>query len=147
MTSWEQTVFPMLSYEDAGAAAEWTARAFGFEELERYASDDGTVTHVTMRAGSGLLMFGWPGPEYRSPRHHAETCDEARRWLQVPYVVDGVLVYVDGIDEHHARSTAEGARILSEVEENRAIGQKQYRAEDIEGHRWMFAERLDADTR
>src|ERR1043166_8463017 len=98
-----QGVFPMLSYEDAGAAAEWTARAFGFEELERYASDDGTVTHVTMRAGSGLVMFGWPGPDYRSPRRHAETCDDARRWLETPFVVDGGLVSVDGIEGHCGR--------------------------------------------
>src|SRR5581483_11775616 len=114
----------MLSYEDAAAAADFAARAFGFEELERFADADGRVTHVTLRAGDGLVMFGWP---------------------EVPFVVDGVLVYVGGLDAHHAAAAAAGARILSTVEENEAVGQRQYRAEDLEGHRWMFAERLRRD--
>jgi len=135
----------MLSYEDAAAAADFAARAFGFEELERFADADGRVTHVTLRAGDGLVMFGWPGPDYRSPRSHAERCPDAARWLEVPFVVDGVLVYVGGLDAHHAAAAAAGARILSTVEENEAVGQRQYRAEDLEGHRWMFAERLRRD--
>jgi len=35
---------------------------------------------------------------------------------------------------------AAGARILSPLEDNPGVGQRQYRAEDVEGHRWMFAE-------
>jgi len=34
------------------------------------------------------------------------------------------------------------ATILSELEDNTGIRQRQYRAEDLEGHRWMFATRL-----
>ena len=52
-----------------------------------------------------------------------------------------MLVYVDDIDVHFARARSAGARILSELEDNPGIGQRQYRAEDAEGHRWMFAER------
>jgi hypothetical protein len=33
----EQRVFPMLSYEDVGRAAEGISQAFGFEERERFA--------------------------------------------------------------------------------------------------------------
>ncbi len=40
------------------------------------------------------------------------------------------------------RARAAGATILSELEGNEGIGQRQYRAEDLEGHRWMFATRL-----
>ncbi len=57
-----------------------------------------------------------------------------------PYVVDGVFVEVDDIDAHYERARAAGATTLSEVEGNPGIGQRQYRAEDIEGHRWMFAQ-------
>ena len=57
-------------------------------------------------------------------------------------MVDGVFVAVDDIDAHYARARAGGATILSELEDNPGIGQRQYRAEDVEGHRWMFATSL-----
>jgi uncharacterized glyoxalase superfamily protein PhnB len=57
-------------------------------------------------------------------------------------VVDGVYVSVDDIDTHYEGAVAAGVTILSELENNPGIGQRQYRAEDLEGHRWMFATRL-----
>jgi PhnB protein len=57
----------------------------------------------------------------------------------VPYIIDGVLVYVENVDAHIAKARASGATILSEVESG-GPG-KRYRAEDLEGHRWMFVER------
>jgi uncharacterized glyoxalase superfamily protein PhnB len=135
----EQRVVPMLSYEDVGRAADWIVEAFGFEEVERY-EDERTVTHVTLRLGEGIVFLGNPGPEYRGPRKLAATCEAARRMLETPYVVDGVFVEVDDIDAHHERARAAGATILSELEGNPGVGQRQYRAEDIEGHRWMFAQ-------
>jgi uncharacterized glyoxalase superfamily protein PhnB len=53
-----------------------------------------------------------------------------------------VHVSVDDVDAHYDRAVAAGATILSELEDNPGIGQRQYRAEDLEGHRWMFATRL-----
>ena len=129
----------MLSYEDCGASADWLCRAFGFEERERYADEDGTVTHVELRAaGSGVVFLGNPGPAYRSPRRHREECASAARWSEVPYVIDGVWVGVDDVDAHFARARGAGATILSEVEDT-PVG-RHYRAEDPEGHRWMFSE-------
>jgi uncharacterized glyoxalase superfamily protein PhnB len=135
-----QRVIPMLSYEDVGRAADWIAEAFGFEERERYADDDGTVTHVTLELDGGLVFLGYPSRDYRGPKRHAEECEAARRWRETPYVVDGVHVQVDDIDRHFERARSAGATILSELEDNPAVGQRQYRAEDIEGHRWMFAQ-------
>ncbi len=132
---------PMLSYEDVATAADWLCSAFGFEETGRF-ENGGRVTHVSLAAGDGVVMLGWPGPHYRSPRSHRETCDDARRWLERPFVVDGVYVRVRDIDAHHARANAAGATILSGIEDNPAVGQRQYRADDLEGHRWMFAEPL-----
>jgi uncharacterized glyoxalase superfamily protein PhnB len=129
----------MLSYEDVGRAADWLTRVFGFEEQERFA-DDGTVTHVTLSLDDGLVFLGYPSPDYRGPKRHAEECEAARRWRETPYVVDGVMVYVDDIHAHFDRARREGATILTEPEDNAAAGQQQYRAEDIEGHRWMFAQ-------
>jgi uncharacterized glyoxalase superfamily protein PhnB len=57
----------------------------------------------------------------------------------VPWVVDGVWVAVDDLDAHHERAGAGGARVLSEPE--KTPHGRQYRVEDLEGHRWMFQER------
>ena len=138
----EQRVVPMFSYEDVGRAADWIAEAFGFEETGRWSDESGRVTHVNMELDGGVIMLGYPSPDYQSPKHHAEVCEPARTWRQTPYVVDGVHVSVDDVDAHYGRAVAAGATILSELEDNAGIGQRQYRAEDLEGHRWMFAQRL-----
>ncbi|HMB19351.1 MAG TPA: hypothetical protein VKO41_08590 [Gaiellaceae bacterium] len=56
------------------------------------------------------------------------------------WIVDGVFVEVGDIDAHFERARAAGATILTELEDNLGVGQRQYRAEDIEGHRWMSAQ-------
>ena len=57
-------------------------------------------------------MLATPTPEYRSPKRHREECEQARAWSKVPYVIDGVLVYVGDFDAHLARARAAGATIL-----------------------------------
>ena len=128
----------MVSYEDAGRAADWLTEAFGFEQSERF-EDEGVVTHVTLTLGDAMVFAGNPGADYRSPLSLAAESDAARKMLETPYVVDGVMVYVDDVDAHFERARSAGARILSELEDNPEVGQRQYRAEDLEGHRWMFA--------
>jgi uncharacterized glyoxalase superfamily protein PhnB len=89
-----------------------------------------------------MIMLGYPSADYQSPKHHAEVCEQVRTWRQTPYVADGLYVSVDDVHAHYARAQATGATILSELEDNTGIGRRQYRAEDLEGHRWMFATRL-----
>jgi PhnB protein len=129
---------PFLAYEDGPGALEWLARAFGFKELTRMIND-GRLAHGEMDTGSGIVMLATPTPDYQSPRRHRDSCDAARRWLSVPWVVDGVLVYVDDLDAHHRRARQTGATILSEPESGPPA--PRYRVEDIEGHRWMFMQR------
>ena len=131
-------VIPMIAYEDGPAALDWLARAFGFRERTRMTDAGGRLTHAEMEAGSGLIMLATPTPEYRGPKRHREGCEQARRWSAVPYIVDGVLVTVDDVDAHHQRARAAGAVILSPPEDT-GHG-RHYRAEDLEGHRWMFSQ-------
>jgi uncharacterized glyoxalase superfamily protein PhnB len=86
--------------------------------------------------GGGVIMPGWSGPDYQSPRRHRESCDAARRWHQVPYIVDGIMITVADVDAHRTRAHASGAVVLSEPEDT--PHGRLYRAEDLEGHRWMF---------
>lgn len=132
-------VIPMLAYEDGVAALDWLAHAFGFRERARMIGKDGRLSHAEMETDEGLIMLATPTPDYESPKHHRERCDQARQWSSVPYVIDGVLVYVTDVAAHYERATRAGARILSALEED-DYGRR-YRAEDLEGHRWMFLQR------
>lgn len=129
----------MLAYENGVAALEWLAKAFGFREVNRMTGSDGTLAHGEMDTGDGVIMMATPSPDYEGPARHREHCDAARKWSVVPWVVDGVLVYVDDVQRHYEQAKEEGANILSEPESG-SHGTL-YRVEDIEGHRWMFMQR------
>lgn len=132
-------VIPMIAYENGPAAMDWLGRAFGFRERTRMLGEGGRLSHGEMDTGQGMIMLATPSPHYHGPKHHRDECEQARRWSEVPYIIDGALVYVSDIDRHFERAKAAGATILSPVEEG---GEgKRYRAEDPEGHRWMFIER------
>jgi uncharacterized glyoxalase superfamily protein PhnB len=127
----------MVSYEDVGAAIEWLGTAFGFEESnERFTDGEGRVMHAELSLDGATVMLGWPGPDYRGPKRHAASCEEAARWLATPFVVDGVHVEVADVDAHHEQARAAGATIIRELEDL-PFG-RLYAAEDPEGHRWMF---------
>lgn len=132
-------VIPMIAYENGPQAMDWLSKAFGFRERARLVAADGVLGHGEMEAGDGLIMLATPSPDYRSPKSHRETCEQAAKWLAVPYIVDGVLVYVEDVTAHFEQARKAGATILSELEDG--SDGKRYRAEDLEGHRWMFMQR------
>jgi len=127
----------MLAYEDASAAADWLCAAFGFTERgQRYVMDDGTVGHAEIELDGNVLMLATPSRAYESPKTHRQSCEAAARWLDNPWVVDGVLVTVDDLDAHHAHALAAGANVIRPPEQG--PDGRLYTAEDLEGHRWMF---------
>ena len=136
------SVIPMISYENGTAALDWLRCAFGFREIARLTTPDGRLSHGEMQAGDGLIMLASPTPDYQCPKRHRAVCEDARRWSTVPWIIDGVLVYVENLDRHLKRAKAAGATILSEIEP--APPGRRYRAEDLEGHRWFFFEKDDA---
>ncbi len=136
----QQTIIPMLAYEDGAAAIDWLVDAFGFTERTRI-EEDGRIGHAELELNGNIVMLATPTPKYVAPRRHREQCEHARAWSEVPYVVDGVLVYVDDLAAHFERAKRAGATILSEPEDTEH-GVCHYRAEDLEGHRWMFAEEI-----
>ena len=137
-----QTIVPMLSYEDCPVALEWLCRVFGFTEerdMRFFDETSGRVTHAELSLGDAKIFLATPTPDYQGPRRHAQNCPAAAAWLKCPWVVDGVLVYVDDIDAHFAAAQHGGADLLSGIEEG--FPGRRYRAADIEGHRWMFMEK------
>mgnify|MGYP003525994166 FL=1 len=134
-------VVPMLAYEDGADAIDFLVKAFGFKERLRFTEDDGTISHAELTTdGGGLIMLATPTPDYVGPKRLRETSEEARKMAEVPYVIDGVLVDVDDVDTHFARAKEAGATILSQPEDVPDVGVRHYRAEDPEGHRWMFSQ-------
>ena len=131
-------IVPMIAYENGAAAVDWLVRAFGFRELDRITESDGTISHAELDFEGGRIFLATPTPDYQSPKHHRKRCAAAKRWSAVPWVIDGLSVQVDSVDAHFARAKGAGATILSEPQDN-PYG-RLYRAEDLEGHRWMFIE-------
>jgi len=126
----------MLSYENCPAALEWLAQAFGFRERARMPERDGRIGHAEMETDHGVVMLASGPPGYQSPATRSKEYERIREWLAVPWVVDGALVYVDRLDVHYERARTAGAKILTPPED--APYGRLYRAEDLEGHRWMF---------
>lgn len=131
----------MIAYEDAASAIDWLIRAFGFTENvgERYTDADGVVGHAELVYADETVMVATPSPEYRSPKHHRETCEETARWMDNPWVSNGVFMHVDDLDAHYKRAVDGGAKVIRPLGES-GVGFRVYTVEDLEGHRWMFAE-------
>ncbi|MEP7229034.1 MAG: VOC family protein [Ginsengibacter sp.] len=135
-----QNVIPMLSYEAGVASLEWLKQAFGFEEdMEMRFMEDGRLTHSQLNTGRNIIMIATPGPNYESINKQRSRDKQMDKWLSVPWIVNGLLVYVTDVDAHFKKAKENGAEILSEIEEG--FPGKRYRCADVEGHRWMFMEK------
>ena len=139
-----QRIIPMIAYEDAVAAIDWLTEAFGFSERrgQRFVDENGTVTHAELERDGAVVMLATPNAEYRGPKRHRETCEQARRWQDNPWVVDGLFFVVDDVEAHHAQAVAAGAIVIRPLGESAEEGLRVYTAEDPEGHRWMFGQRV-----
>jgi PhnB protein len=89
-----------------------------------------------METPFGIIMLASGIPGYESINRHKQHCDNTANWLKVPWVVNGILVYVKDVGEHYQQANNAGAVILSQPEEGPPG--RRYRCEDLEGHRWMF---------
>jgi len=117
-----------LLYRDAGAAVDWLAQAFGLEKDEVLTGADGRVQHASMKLGESLVMLGSPGPDFKGPR-------------ALGAVTQNLYVDIDDLEAHHARAVEAGASIIEQPKDT-PYGARRYGAEDLEGHRWYFAQEL-----
>jgi uncharacterized glyoxalase superfamily protein PhnB len=121
------TVVPILVYADVARAVDWLVEAFGFEERLRV-EHNGQVFHAQLKVSDGALMLGRQGAEFRPPRPGE--------------VIQYVHVTVDDVDAHYARASQFGAPIIAEPAD-KPFGERQYTAEDPEGHRWTFSQHIE----
>ena len=122
-------ITPYLLYEDVAGAIDWLTKAFGFRERSRVQmGPDPRRLHAELEFEDGVVFMGWPGPDYRNPKH-------------LGHDTQSLYVYVGDVDEHFQRSKDAGALIIDELKDQ-AYGDRRYGAEDPEGHRWYFAQHV-----
>jgi uncharacterized glyoxalase superfamily protein PhnB len=121
-------VTPYLLYEDVAGALAWLAKAFGLKERMRMPGPDGKIVHAEMEIADGVVMMGWPGPDYRNPK-------------RVGHITSELYIYVDEVDKHFERAREAGATIV-EKPTDQFYGDRRYRAVDPEGHHWSFAQHV-----
>jgi uncharacterized glyoxalase superfamily protein PhnB len=108
-------------YAKPTTAARWLAATFGFEATNPLPDDDDARSWIEFHIGNcSLMVFNIEGtlPD-RSPTTH------------MPWV------YVEDLDAHFAHAQAQGATIVEGIRQH---GFRAYVAEDLEGHRWTFAQ-------
>ena len=123
-------------YDDASAAIDWLGRAFGFETRLKVEGGDGGVVHSELVFGGGVVMVA--------------SATRNERWRS-PHSIGGantqsLFAYVEEVEAHFARARAAGANIVTEPTTKDYGSEwgidRNYQAEDPEGHRWWFAQRM-----
>ena len=126
-------------YEDPKAALAWLVDAFGFEITMAIDGppESPEMGHYELALeGRGRLMVGgqWASM-IRSPRGLGGA-NTQNIHVQI----------ADGLDAHCSRARAAGATIAQEPAEQ-FYGDRTYRAIDVEGHMWTFAQHMRDVTR
>ena len=120
-----------LAYDDVASALEFLAAAYGFTEREgsRIEMPDGAVVLVEVDVVDSHIMLGSAGAhDISSPGN-------------VGGITQGLIVYVDDVDQHYQKARNAGAEIVSEPEDQ-FWGDRRYESRDCEGHYWSFHEHL-----
>jgi uncharacterized glyoxalase superfamily protein PhnB len=117
-------VWPTIRYRDAPGGIEFLTKAFGFEAVAVYTSDDGkTVEHAELRwpLGGGLMVG--------SERESSEWPQRAGH--------SGVYVVTDEPDALYERAVAAGATVTGELRDE-DYGSRGFSCRDLEGNAWSF---------
>src|SRR5262245_40879548 len=109
-------ITPYLYYEEVSSMIDWLVKKFGFRERMRMPGPEGKVMHAELEFADGVVMVGWPGPQYRNPRH-------------LGGMTQGLYVYVEDVDAHHAHAKQTGAKITEEPKDQ-FYGDRRYAVED-----------------
>jgi uncharacterized glyoxalase superfamily protein PhnB len=114
------TINPVVHYRDVAAGARFLVDAFGFEQLEAHAGDDGAVQYVELALDGAPLGLG--------------ALAEGSMFDTGPAVV---YISLDEVDGMHDRAVAAGADILM-APTDQDYGSRDFVARDHEGNVWCF---------
>jgi uncharacterized glyoxalase superfamily protein PhnB len=114
-------VIPELAYADVLGAAKWLCEHFGFQERLRIADHR---VQLNVGVGGALVVT------QRDPK--SGNIDAAH----------SVLVRLENIDEHYRKVVSKGVHIVRPIK-SYEFGERQYTAQDFEGHIWTFSQTLE----
>lgn len=137
--------WPRLSisiyYDDAASAIDWLCRAFGFEVRLKVEGDGGRIMHSELVFGEAVVMAAQSGPN-RRPRLPRGASPASLGGA----ITQGVMLYVDSVEDHHRRAVEAGAIVVDEPQLHDYgpdfWADRSYGALDLEGHLWWFTERV-----
>ena len=81
-----------------------------------------------MRLGAACIMLKGPQQGTMSP-------------AQLGYRTQSLTIFLDNVEAHYAHTKRSGADILEELHET-IYGERQYVAQDLEGHHWLFSQHI-----
>jgi len=119
------TILPHIVYPDVAEAITWLTKTFGFTEHYRYGEPGGPISGAQMFLGNACVMLKRAGPGCATP-------------AQLGYGTQSLTVFLEDLDAHFQTARNAGARILEDLHET-VYGERQYAAEDLAGHHWLFS--------
>ena len=117
-------ILPHITYQNVALAIAWLEKTFGFMEHYRYGPPD-SPQGAQMHLGDAWIMLNSARPGRNSP-------------AQAGCTTQTLTVFVEDVDAHFQRVKSAGVRIVEELRETE-YGERQYGAEDLEGHHWLFS--------
>ncbi len=115
----------LLIYDDVDAAHDYIVAVFGLAPGQVWKSGDGVTQYREIRAGEQVIGLHPANDKgFRSPR-------------SAQAVTGTTVISVDDADAHHARTAANGAKIVCEPLDQ-PYGIREYGAMDPEGQIWWF---------
>jgi PhnB protein len=125
------TVTPFLAVDDASAAIEFYARAFGARERTRMPMPDGKVAHAELELGDAVIMLADPFPQAatRPPKELGGT-------------TVGVFLYVEDVDGFVQRAVDAGVTVTM-APEDMFWGDRFGQLTDPFGHQWQVATHIE----
>ena len=123
-------VFPYLHVRGGAAAIDFYKRAFGAEEISRFAEPSGKIGHAELKLGPVTLMLAdeYPDLGIRSPLAYGGTGTT-------------IHLHVDNVDDLGQRAVEAGATMVMEPADQ-SHGERQCRIRDPFGHEWLLGHEI-----
>jgi len=100
-------------------------RLFGFAEQYCYGEP---VSGIQMHLESAYIMLVGP-------------CSGRESLAVLGIATQMLTVSVDDVDAHYRKTKQAGAKIWEQLQET-IYGERQYGAEDLDGHQWLFSQHI-----
>ena len=130
----------MIAYEDSAAAIDWLTGLSAFSERGgRYVRTDGTIGHAELELDGDVVMLATPSPTTRAPRGTVRL--RGRRPL-ARQPLGGRRAARSGRRPRCSPRACRGRWRQRHPSPGGRSGGPLYTVEDLEGHRWMFGQRM-----